>query len=275
MSRRTRIISALLLAPVAIGAVLFLPTPYVAALAAVIMLAGLWEWARLSFVNDRVSRAVYLVGNALLIASLTWGSGRGLFALKLAALIGTLFWLLSLLWLYHNQFASKDSRESRMIKLFAGSLMVVPAWAALSFMHAEDPIGPRWALYALCIAWAADTGAYFVGVRFGRIKLAPTISPGKTHEGLYGGLLAVALLSAAAVPLLNLKWSEWPSLLVLSLIVSLFSVAGDLFESMIKRHSGQKDSGAVIPGHGGLMDRIDSLLAVLPIFLIGKFALGW
>lgn len=275
MSRRTRITTGLILAPIAIGGVLFLPTPWVAAVVALIMLAGLWEWARLSFVTDHIARGLYLAGNAMLIAALAWGSGIGYFALKLSALIGALFWLAVLVWLAKNRFASDDSTFSRLVKLAAGSLMVVPAWAALCYLHATGEDGPRWALYALAIAWAADTGAYFIGVRFGKTKLAPSISPGKTREGLWGGLAAVGLISLAAVPLLGLSWVQWPALLVISLIAAVFSVAGDLFESMIKRHSGQKDSSALIPGHGGLMDRLDSLLAALPVFLVGKSVLGW
>ena len=116
--------------------------------------------------------------------------------------------------------------------------------------------------------WAADTGAYFVGSRFGKHKLAPRISPGKSWEGFAGGLAASALAAVAAVPLLQLQWPQLPALVALVLATVAISVVGDLFESLLKRHAGMKDSADLIPGHGGILDRIDSLLAALPVFVV-------
>ena len=270
-SRRTRIITALLMAPVAIGAVYFLPTPYLAALVAAILLAGLWEWSALSGLTDNIPRSLYVAGNALMMLALAWGSGRGLFGLKLISLIGAIWWIFVCLWLWRFEFAKADTSLNRSIKLLAGSLSVIPAWCALSWLHGSSDLGPRWALFALAIAWAADSGAYFAGVRYGKTKLAPRISPGKSWEGVIGGVIAILLLAVAAnQSWLFLDWSELHWLLLLTLITMFFSVIGDLFESLMKRHSGYKDSSDLIPGHGGLMDRLDSLLAVLPIFVIGK-----
>jgi len=269
-SRRTRIITALLMAPIAIGAVYYLPTPYLAAVVAAILLAGLWEWSALSGLTDNIPRALYIAGNALMMLALAWGSGRGLFGLKLISLIGAAWWLFVCLWLWKFEFAKADTSLNRSIKLLAGSLCVVPAWCALAWLHGNGVIGPRWALFALAIAWAADSGAYFAGVRYGKTKLAPRISPGKSWEGVIGGVVAILLLAVAATPLLGLFWSELGWLLLLTIVTMIFSVVGDLFESLMKRHSGYKDSSDLIPGHGGLMDRLDSLLAVLPIFVIGK-----
>jgi phosphatidate cytidylyltransferase len=269
-SRRTRIIAALLMAPIAIAAVYYLPTPYLAAVVAAVLLAGLWEWSALSGLTENIPRALYVAGNALMMLALAWGSGRGLFGLKLISLIGAAWWFVVLLWLWKFDFAKADTSINRSIKLLAGSLCVVPAWCALSWLHGNADIGPRWALFALAIAWAADTGAYFAGVRFGRHKLAPRISPGKTWEGVLGGVIAILLLAVAATPWLGLFWSELIWLMLLTSVAMVFSVAGDLFESLMKRHSGFKDSSDLIPGHGGLMDRLDSLMAVLPIFVIGK-----
>ncbi|MBP6597750.1 MAG: phosphatidate cytidylyltransferase, partial [Arenimonas sp.] len=150
----------------------------------------------------------------------------------------------------------------------------VPAWCALGWLHSEQPLGPRWTLFALALVWAADSGAYFAGSRFGRRKLAPSISPGKTWEGVLGGLAASMLLAVAVLPMLGLAWPALPALVLLTLVTAAISVAGDLFESLMKRQSGVKDSGALLPGHGGLMDRLDSLLAALPIFAVGKAWLG-
>lgn len=269
--RRTRIIAALIMAPFAIGAVYYLPTPYLAAAVAAILLAGLWEWSALAGLTEKIPRSLYVAGNALMILALAWGSGRGLFGLKLISLIGAVWWLFVCVWLWRFEFAKPDTSLNRSIKLLAGSLCVIPAWCALAWLHGSSDIGPRWALFALAIAWAADSGAYFAGVRYGKTKMAPRISPGKSWEGVLGGVIAILLLAIAAnQKWLYLDWSELGWLLLLTTITMFFSVIGDLFESLMKRHSGYKDSSHLIPGHGGLMDRLDSLLAVLPIFVIGK-----
>ena len=124
------------------------------------------------------------------------------------------------------------------------------------------------------LIWAGDSGAYFFGRAFGRVKLAPSISPGKTREGLYGGLLASGLFAALAGVWLLDGRIQIAALVGLAVITILFSVVGDLFESLIKRQSKQKDSGTLFPGHGGMLDRLDSVFAALPIFVAGKFWLG-
>ena len=274
MSRRTRVIAAAIMAPVAILAVLYLPSEFLAALVAALMMLGLWEWTLLAGLRDRVWRAAYLVGNAALMVALVWGAGRGLFTLKLVSLLGALWWLLVLLWLTRFELAASDNGWSRALKLFTGSVSVIPAWAALCLLHASQPKGPAWALFALLIVWAADSGAYFIGVRFGKNKLAPRISPGKSWEGFFGGLLATLLLATVALSFLGLSWTSLPGILLLTAVTALFSVAGDLFESLLKRHAGTKDSSDLIPGHGGVLDRVDSLLAALPVFVVGKEWLG-
>lgn len=274
MSRRQRITTALLLAPLPIAGVLWLPTPWLAAAVAAILIAGLWEWTSFAGIEDTLPRTLFLTANALLIVALVWGGGSSLFTLKLVSLIGALWWGLVLLWLARPRFGSGDGQWQRSLKLLAGSLCIVPAWCALGWLHSEDALGPRWTLFALAICWAADSGAYFAGSRFGKRKLAPAISPGKTWEGLYGGLATSLLLAVLALPLLGLSWSDLPALAVLTLLTAAISVVGDLFESLMKRHSGMKDSGALFPGHGGLMDRLDSLLAALPVFVVGKACLG-
>jgi phosphatidate cytidylyltransferase len=273
-SRRTRVIAAAIMAPVAILSVLYLPSEFLAALVAALMMLGLWEWTLLAGLQSRLARTAYLLANAALMAGLAWGAGRGLFTLKLVSLLGAFWWLFVLLWLSRFEFAASNNRWSRALKLFAGSVCVIPAWAAISWLHASQANGPVWALFALLIVWMADSGAYFFGVRFGKHKLAPRISPGKSWEGFFGGLLAVVLLAFAALPLLGLRWDALTDLLILTVVTALFSVAGDLFESLLKRHAGMKDSSHLIPGHGGVLDRVDSLLAALPIFVMGKAWLG-
>jgi phosphatidate cytidylyltransferase len=272
--RTTRIVAAMVMAPAAVAAVLYLPTPMLAVLVAALMMLGLWEWALLAGLSDILPRASYLLANALMMLALVWAAGPDLYTLKLAAVIGAAWWLVALLWLKNFQFASGDSAVSRALKLLAGSTSVIPAWSALCWLHWSQPLGPRWALFAAAIVWAADTGAYFVGVRFGKHKMAPRISPGKSWEGFLGGIVASLLLVFLARPMLHVAWPSVPLLMLLTVITGLISVAGDLFESLLKRHAGIKDSSDLIPGHGGVLDRLDSLLAALPVFLVAKIWLG-
>jgi len=277
---KTRVLAALALTPVAIAAMLFLPTPWLVALAAVIFLAGLWEWFRLADVEDTLARTVLMVANLALMVAIVWGSrlpGGGLsFVLfKLATMIGIIWWLLAGLWLKHFDFASDHDTHARVFKLAAGTLAIVPAWCALAWIHAERPMGHRWLFVALAIVWAADTGAYFVGRHFGKRKLSPRISPNKTVEGLLGGLGSGVIVAVAFAPLAGASLAQLPLVALVAFVAVAFSVVGDLFESLLKRHVGAKDSGDLIPGHGGILDRIDGVLAALPVFALAKAWLGF
>lgn len=163
----------------------------------------------------------------------------------------------------------------RALKLAAGTLAVLPAWAALVLLHANPDKGNLWLLTALTMVWAADSGAYFAGRAFGKHKLAPRVSPNKTIEGLLGGMVAGIVVACAFGWLAGLTVAHVPQLVLVSAVAVLASVLGDLFESLLKRHAGAKDSGAVIPGHGGVLDRIDGVLAALPVFALGKEILGF
>ena len=273
-ARRKRVLAALVMAPVAIGAVLWLPTPLLAAAVAGLMMVGLWEWTLLSRTTGRAARAAYLAANIAVMTALAWNAGHGLGQLVAVATWGSLWWLLALAWLARFDFASGGEPWTRALKLVAGSLCVIPAWAALCWLHAGSLRGPAWTLFALLVVWVADTGAYFAGSRWGRHKLAPRISPGKSWEGFAGGLAATLVLATAGLPMLGLQWNRLGDLLLLAGVAFLFSVAGDLFESLLKRHAGAKDSSDLIPGHGGVLDRLDSLLAALPVFAVGKLWLG-
>ena len=279
---RTRVIAALVMAPFAIGAILLLPTSWLVMLAALVFLVGLWEWFKLAEIDDTLQRTVLLTANLLLMVLLVWAS-RGstdLVPLRLMALVGAGWWLLALLWLRFFHFASDHQTWARVFKLAAGTLAVVPAWCALGLIHSSVPNGHIWLFVALAIVWAADSGAYFAGRHFGGRwfagrKLAPRISPNKTLEGLLGGLAAGMLVAAAGALLAGAGVGQLPGVLLVAIFTVLFSVVGDLFESLLKRHVGAKDSGDVIPGHGGVLDRIDGVLAALPIFVLGKEVFGF
>lgn len=280
---KTRILAALVMAPLAIAAILLLSTPWLAALAAVLFLAGLWEWFKLAEVDDSIARTVLLIANLMLMVAIVWASrsasGGSLVLLQLTVVLGVIWWLLAMLWLKHYTFASDHDTHARVFKLAAGTFAVLPAWAALGLLHASDPTpsqfggipqGHFWLLTALATVWAADSGAYFAGRALGRHKLSPRISPNKTVEGLIGGVIAGVVVALAFSIPAGATPAQLPLVGAVALVTVLFSVVGDLFESLLKRHVGVKDSGDLIPGHGGILDRIDAVLAALPVFALGK-----
>ncbi|HEX2082362.1 MAG TPA: phosphatidate cytidylyltransferase [Xanthomonadaceae bacterium] len=276
---RIRVFTALAMTPFAVAGILLLPTPWLVAAAAVLFLTGLWEWFKLAEIDDSLARTVLLLVNLLLMVALAWGSrtssGGSLVLFQLVVVAGVIWWLLACLWLKHYNFASDHDTHARMFKLAAGTLAVVPAWCALALLHATPPNGHRWLLVALAIVWAGDTGAYFVGRAFGKHKLAPRISPNKSVEGLFGGMVCALLAAAVLGWYAGATPEQQPWLLLVALATFLASVVGDLFESLLKRHIGVKDSGDILPGHGGILDRIDAVLAALPVFALGKLWLGF
>lgn len=281
---KTRILAALVMAPAAIAAVLLLPTQWLMLLSALLFLAALWEWLKLSDIEDTLARSVLLACNLALMVALVWGSrsshAGALPLFQLVVVFGVVWWLLALLWLRHYDFASDHAGNGRIFKLAAGTLAVVPAWCALAVIHHGEPHGPGWLLLALLLVWAADSGAYFAGRQFGGKwfggrRLAPRISPNKTLEGLLGGVALAMLVAIAGALLIGAGAAQLPAIALVAALTVLFSVAGDLFESLLKRHVGAKDSGTLIPGHGGVLDRVDSVLAALPVFALGKAWLGF
>lgn len=256
---RRRLTAAAVLLPAAVAWALFAPLGVYAGIGAVLLLAGAWEWAALAGLAGAVSRLGYLLA-ALVLMALGW------WALANQAISLGLLWAFLLFWMLvaiELRFAAR--RASRAGLLLQGLLVLAPAWFAVVILR-RYPAGAEFVLALLGIVWAADAGAYFAGRAWGRHRLAPMVSPGKTWEGLAGGLLGGGIAGAIAS-----SWCPVPIavLVPLALVVTLFSVVGDLTESRLKRISGAKDSGRLIPGHGGLLDRIDSLCAAAPAFALG------
>jgi len=271
---KIRILAALVMLPAVLCAIFYLPTPWLAALAALVFLLGMREWLRLIEVIEGVPCTILMALNLALMALMTWASNGSLALLHLALLAGAGFWLLALIWLACPRFGAAPGSPVRMLKLIAATLAIIPAWAALVLLHAADN-GPLWLLTALAIVWAADSGAYFVGRAWGRRKLAVSISPNKTVEGMLGGLLAALVVAVGMGALAGVALADVGALLLVAALAALASVAGDLFESLLKRHAGVKDSGSLIPGHGGVLDRIDGILPALPVFALGKELFGF
>jgi phosphatidate cytidylyltransferase len=262
---RARVVTALLLAAAVICILFWLP-PGVAVLAVMIVVAaGAWEWAGLAGLQATGARVGYTVAVGIATA-LAWGLTETVPARIAFLWVAAGWWLVALAWL-----TVAPGRGGPRVAALAGFLVLVPAAVALGRLVELQPSGQSLLLFLLVLIAAADVGAYFGGRRFGRRKLAPRVSPGKTLEGFVAGLAAAGLTAAAGAWLLGFPTLPW---LVLCLLVALVSVVGDLSESMFKRRAGVKDSGALLPGHGGILDRLDSLSAAGPVFLLGLYLLG-
>lgn len=248
------------------------PWPF-ALLTLLLVSAGAWEWARLNGVAAVAAVgpaallavaglwAVHTGGASQIPAPVWWGSASGWLVIGALALsAGPRAWL----------------HWPAVLRLALGLVALWVAWLALTQARS---LGVNFLMSVLCLVWAADIGAYAAGRAFGRRKLAPTISPGKSWEGVAGGVLSVLALAALWVLVLDRHWPVdsaslytrlvaqfgWLGLLPLALLLAAFSVVGDLFESLVKRAAGAKDSSRLLPGHGGVLDRVDALLPVLPL----------
>ena len=276
---KQRIITALILAPIAIIAILFLPLHgFEIAFAAIIAL-GAWEWANLTGLTIPLLKSIYtaFVAAICLILSLmvpvdaVWVQGQVNPIYKSILTIASVWWLASLFLIIAYPRFSAFWRTSVVWRGIFGLLTLIPAFVAVVVLRTSlfgvDPwYGASLIFYVLGIVWAADVGAFFVGVKFGKHKLRPEVSPGKTIEGLLGGVGAsLAIIAFAAMHYHVDAASIWSHVFV-GIITVAVSALGDLNESMFKRCAGCKDSGNLLPGHGGILDRIDSLTAAFPVF---------
>ncbi|MGI9204541.1 MAG: phosphatidate cytidylyltransferase [Woeseiaceae bacterium] len=257
---KQRVLTAIV-ALIVLAVVLFVvPMPVARAIIALILLSGAWEWGGLIAAGGTASRVGFTaVVAASMIAIFMLLSNPEVLDILLKTALA--WWLVALLWMFFF-----PTPIPLPLVWICGILVLVPAWAALDYLYRLDA---QLLLFSLLIVWIADIGAYFVGKGFGRVKLAPKISPGKSWEGVLGGLTAVLLLAAVGNHYLG---TEISVLVPLCLAVSMLSIVGDLTVSMFKRNAGVKDSGSVFPGHGGVLDRIDSVSAAVPLFAL---ALGW
>ncbi len=282
---KQRVITALVLLAILLPALFYpSPVPFTIVVLA-LMAAGAWEWARLNGIHG--AGAVAVGAACVAMCGLTWALGGLAQPLSWLWAIGGAAWVLGSAWLLHAGVAGWP-RVPRAVRLAGGLLALWMAWVAVVQARMA---GINFLMSILVLVWVADIFAYFAGrtfgLRFTRRKLAPAISPGKSWEGAWGGMAGVLVLACAwvaadahfqaAVPSLytRLAASGWWLLLIGSLFMATMSVVGDLVESLIKRSAGVKDSSALLPGHGGVLDRVDALLPTLPLaMMLSHFALA-
>jgi phosphatidate cytidylyltransferase len=262
---KKRVTTAAVLVAILLAVLLWLPPIATVIALTLVLLAGTWEWSAFLKVSRAWQRWLYVAVVAALLP-LVWYFTRDQDGLKLVMQIAVVWWVVALGWV---MFAPR--LVTSWAAAIAGVLALVPAWIALMRLRLDFERGAEWVLFALILVQVADIGAFFVGRRFGRTRLAPNVSPGKTWEGVIGGVLASAIVAIAGSSRFDVPLAQF---LPLCLAVVGFSIVGDLTESLLKRFAGLKDSGHVFPGHGGVMDRIDSVTGAAPVLFLGLLLLG-
>ena len=284
-----RVLTAVVLAPCAIAAIFYLSLPNFATLLMLLIGLAAWEWGPLMGINSSGKRALFAISNILLLLLLNnlvptselWLDSHALNSIaEIVLWLASAWWLLSafLTWVYPK--CSGFWSRHRSVRGVFGWLTLVPAGFALliirSIEYDTDPYqGAQLMMFLFGLVWSADIGAYFVGKSLGKRKLMPNVSPGKTLEGFFGGVISACLLVVAVG--LSLDWNseQFTQVLLVTMLITTISVLGDLNESMFKRQAGVKDSGNILPGHGGILDRIDSLTATAPVFALCYILIGW
>ena len=263
-----RVVTAVLLVPALVAAVLWSPSAYFVAGAAVLVAAGSWEWAGLSTGSSQGRRVAYVAATIVAMV-LFYRFARSPAALLVSCAVGATWWAVALLRVVGAQRGRYAmSPAASWLHGLCGWLVLLPAFSALILLHESGPQGRWWILLLLVFVWSADIGAFFIGRRYGRRRLASRLSPGKSWEGAIGGAaVCLAIGIGVALGAGDTYASPWV-FPMLGLGIALISVLGDLTESLAKRQAGVKDSGAFIPGHGGVLDRIDSLCAAAPCFAL-------
>jgi phosphatidate cytidylyltransferase len=261
-----RILTALILAPLFIWAIFAMPTNYFGYFLLLFVVIGAWEFARLIKIEKPLYRALISIGivGCAFVAS---RHAQDLHNLQVILYVSVLWWSLNLYWVISYPDNVQSWYGSGIVRVMGGVMLLVPMWVALINLHSN--YGGEYFLLLMLLIWGADSGAYFVGRAFGKHKLAPKVSPGKSVEGVIGGVIFAVVIMFIFLQYQNIATDNYFGYLLLAIVVSSISVLGDLYESLFKRISGFKDSGSILPGHGGILDRIDSLTAAAPFFLLG------
>lgn len=264
-----RVVTAVVLIPCVVWGILKLTTPQLALAFAAVILSAAWEWSALIGWTSRCWRWVYTLAfiPALYAVYMTTTVTFGWLTLLG---LGLIWWFgAALVVVRFEQGKGSSAIGTYSARAVFGLFVLIPPWIALVVLHGDVQDGPLYLMFLMLLVWVADTSAFLVGRRWGARRLAPRVSPGKTWEGAIAGIVAVTILAVLAAHFLRLGVGHLSAFVILCTLVVPVSIVGDLVESLFKRQAGVKDSGKLLPGHGGVLDRIDSLAAAAPFFVVG------
>lgn len=269
---KQRILTAIVLIPVFITLLFTLDPRGFCLFTGILVLLASYEWSQFLGLKTFPKNIIFPFIMIVLLVNILYLVANHYISIPTIMWVTFVWWLLALFWVVRYPESSELWSKNIFFSGFMGIMTLIPCWLALNFIRGL-PAGIPVLCLLFILIWGADTGAYFAGRRFGKHKLLVDVSPGKTWEGLLGALLTTAVIIVLAMYILQLPMNKIFSLLILGWVTVLFSILGDLFESMLKRKAGIKDSGKILPGHGGILDRIDSLTAGAPIFALGVILL--
>jgi len=275
---KQRILTALVLAPLIIWGVFSLPALYFSFFILFIIGLASWEWGHLSGINKPVNKALYTFATLLVSSSLIWLLEITEFFFYALLVLSSLWWLYRIILIIRYQNNSVDTAgitQSGVSYIAAFSIIfsiVIPFYSLIYLRNVYN--FPGYMFYLLMLIWGADIFAYFAGKHFGKNKLAVKVSPGKTWEGAYGAIAGTFIIAIVGCYFFQFTVNQSIGFIILSSIIVVISIFGDLSESLYKRQTGIKDSGNLLPGHGGILDRADSLMAASPFFVVGLYVAG-
>lgn len=262
-----RLLTAFLLGPLILWAIYALPETYFVLFSFVLVTIGAWEWAVFAGWVKPLQRGLFLAVNILLfIATLLLQNTELNLTIISASL---LWWLVCIPLLLSFPFQKNNFLQAKGIKSIVGIVLLLGTLVSMVMIRNNPEYGSAFVLYLILIIWFADSGAYFAGRALGKNKLIPNVSPGKTWEGVTGAIIVTLIVAVISLDLLNIPSSHSIIFILITFVTVVYSIVGDLSESMFKRMANIKDSGSLLPGHGGMLDRIDSLMSGLPVFFAG------
>ena len=262
-----RLLTAFLMGPIILWGIFSLPEFWFSFAAVILVTIGAWEWAAFVGLTKSLERTLFVLFNVALYLAILYLQNSSINHAIIYSSVA--WWLISIPLLLTFPFKDNHFLRSNLTKGLVGVLLLLATLISMVLIRSNPNYGPEFVLYIILMIWFADSGAYFAGRALGKNKLIPKVSPGKTWEGVIGALIVTIAASIIAIDILKIPSSDSVFFVLITFVTVVYSIVGDLSESMFKRMSDIKDSGHILPGHGGILDRIDSLMSALPIFFIG------
>ena len=262
-----RLLTAFLMGPLILWAIYAMPEQYFSVFALVLVSLGAWEWSAFSGWVKPAQRATFFLLSSVLFSVILFLQNE-ILNISLVA-VSLLWWAICIPLLRSFPFNPNNLIHKQAVTTLIGVILLLGTFVSMILIRNNPSYGSEYVLYLIFIIWFADSGAYFAGRSLGKNKLIPNVSPGKTWEGVAGAFIVTLIVAIASINILDVPTSQAVIFIIITELTVLYSIVGDLSESMFKRMANIKDSGHILPGHGGILDRIDSLMSGFPVFFAG------